>query len=444
MSKKQTIHVLGSGLVGSLLSIILAQKGFQVELYEARPDMRRADISGGRSINLVVTDRGLNALDRAGLRDKVMEIATPMKGRMLHDIKGETTFVPYGQKDNEVINAVSRGDLNCLLMDEAEARGDINIHFEKRCTGYDIKTKMLSFNDSEHVQTDIVMGADGAFSALRKAMLDQVMNFDYAQSFLDSGYKELVIPAGENGAFLMDDASLHIWPRGQYMLIAIPNIDCSFTCTLFFPFEGEESFAALKTTEDAAAFFKKTFPDALEIIPTLAEEFANNPVGSLVTVKCNPWHVDGQALLIGDAAHAIVPFFGQGMNCGFEDCRVLDDLLSGPDADWEAVFAAFNQERKANTDAIADMAIENYTEMRATTADPKFQLKKRVGFELEKRFPDRFIPRYSMVMFHPDMPYAEAKRLSEMQNEILNQLCVNITQPEDVDWTEAERLLVRK
>ncbi|HRQ61937.1 MAG TPA: FAD-dependent monooxygenase, partial [Alphaproteobacteria bacterium] len=252
-------------------------------------------------------------------------------------------------------------------------------------------TKTITLNGKEKVQADVVIGADGAFSALRKTMLDKVMNFDYSQSFLDAGYKELVIPPGPGGEFLIEKEALHIWPRGAYMMIALPNTDGNFTCTLFF---GRDGFDALKTPTDIKTFFEKNFPDALALMPTLIEDFTNNPTGSLVTVKCNPWHIGGQALLIGDAAHAIVPFFGQGMNCGFEDCFVLDELVSGPGADWESVFAKFNMLRKPNADAIADMAAENFIEMRDTTADPKFQLKKKIGFELEKRYPQRFIPRY--------------------------------------------------
>ena len=440
---QQKIHIVGNGLIGSLLSVFFARKDFEVELYETRPDMRQSKIGGGRSINLVVTERGLQALDAVGLKDKALKISTPMKGRMLHDIEGKKTYVPYGQKDNEVINAISRGALNMLLMDAADDYENINTHFDKRCTDYDLKNNVLTFNASEKVEAEIVIGADGAFSAIRRAMLGQMMNFDYAQNFLDAGYKELIIPAAKDGGFVMEDDALHIWPRGQYMLIALPNKDGSFTCTLFFPYEGEDSFAALKNSEDVIAFFKRVFPDALELMPTLAEDFAENPVGSLVTVRCNPWHVDGQALLIGDAAHAIVPFFGQGMNCGFEDCFVLDQLIKDGDPDWASVFREFNKLRKPNAEAIADMAIENYTEMRDTTADPKFQLKKQVGFELEKRFPDNFIPRYSMVMFHPEIPYAEAKRLSEIQGNMLEKLCADITDSTQVNWQEAENLLAK-
>ncbi len=438
---RQTVHVLGGGLVGSLLSIFLAKKGFKVELYEARTDMRQAEIDAGRSINLVITSRGLNALEQVGLREQAMDIAVPVKGRMLHDIHGQTTFVPYGQKEHEVINAISRGLLNCLLLDAAEAHPNINIQFQQRCTDYNIADKTLTFNDQNNIRADIVIGTDGAFSSVRRAMLDQVMNFDYAQSFLESGYKELFIPPGENNGYRIDKDALHIWPRGQYMLMALANMDGSFTCTLFFPYQGPQSFAALKTEQDVITFFQKTFPDAVSLMPTLAEDFVNNPVGSLVTVKCNPWHVGGQALLLGDAAHALVPFFGQGMNCGFEDCFVLDQLLDTLEPDWESVFKQLNEQRKFNADAIADMAVENFIEMRDTTADPLFQLKKQVGFELEKRYPERFIPRYSMVMFHPEISYAEAKQRSEVQAKVLDKLCANISSPEQLDWAEVERLL---
>jgi len=441
---QQTLHITGGGLVGCLLSIFLARKGFQVELYEALPDLRKSKRDAGRSINLVITSRGLQALDQVGLREQAMQIALPVKGRMLHDIEGETTFVAYGQKDNEVINAISRGLLNALLLDTAESYPNINIHFEHRCTDYDIATKTLTFNRQKNIQADVVIGTDGAFSAVRRAMLDQVMNFDYAQSFLQSGYKELVIPANKSGDYRIDQNCLHIWPRGHYMLMALPNIDGSFTCTLFFPYQGKQSFAALKTEQDVVVFFAETFPDAVSLMPTLAEDFSDNPVGSLVTIKCHPWHVGGQALLLGDAAHALVPFFGQGMNCGFEDCSVLDRLIDNTEQDWASIFKQLNEQRKPNADAIAELAVENFTEMRDTTADPLFQLKKQVGFELEKRYPKRFIPRYSMVMFHPEIPYAEAKRRSEIQAEILSRLCADITTLGQIDWVEAGRLISEK
>ena len=446
MRKKQTIHIVGGGLVGPLAAIFLAKRGYKVELYERRGDMRKEKVEAGRSINLVVTPRGLVALDRVGLKEQALEIAIPLEGRMLHDKKGDLTHVPYGHKPGEVINAVSRGLLNILLLNEAEKCKGVNIHFYRRCVNYDIKSKILTFqNDDtggrETVQADIVIGTDGAFSAIRRALFDNVPNFNYAQDFLEHGYKELVIPPNSSGKHRMKEDVFHIWPRGDFMLIGIPNIDGSFTCTLFFRHEGHESFDRLKTKQDVEKFFNEIFSDAVPLMPTLLDDFMNNPTGSLVTVKCAPWHVGGQAMLMGDAAHAIVPFYGQGMNCGFEDCTALGDILDAGETDWAAIFRKLFEARKANTDAIADMALQNFVEMRATTADPKFQLKKQVGFELENRFPDHFIPRYSMVMFHPEISFAEARRLGEAQERMLDDLCANINDPSQVDWNEAERLL---
>jgi kynurenine 3-monooxygenase len=439
-----TVHVVGSGLAGSLMAVFLGKKGFNVELYERRADMRKEEMSAGRSINLALTDRGIQALEKVGLKDKIMDMTIPMRGRILHDTEGQTTFVPYGQKEHEIIHSLSRGLLNSVLMDAAEENNHVNIHFNHHCTEYNPKESILTFETGEEeqiVHADVTIAADGAFSAVRKSLLDNVMNFDYSQSFLEYGYKELCIPPNEKGEWAMEREALHIWPRKNYMLIALPNLDNSFTCTLFYPYEGENSFAKLKTKEDVQTFFERDFPDALALMPTLTEDFFSNPTGALATIKCNPWHIGGKALVIGDAAHAIVPFFGQGMNCSFEDCSVLDSLITEGEENWEKVFSDLNEERKPSTDAIADMALENFVEMRSTTADPKFQLKKKVGFELEKRFPEKFIPRYSMVMFHPEIPYAEARRRSQIQDKILNQLCENITEPEQLDWEKASNLV---
>jgi kynurenine 3-monooxygenase len=437
------VHVVGSGLVGSLMAIYLAQKGYSVELYEGRSDMRKADASGGRSINLVITSRGLKAVRAVGLEDKIMSITIPMKGRMLHDLEGQTTFVPYGQNENEVINSISRGDLNNLLMDAVEEYPNVNLHFNKKCKHYDVESGLLTFEDGQQVETELAIGADGSFSAMRRSMLDQVHNFNYNQHFLEHGYKELSIPATAGGDFAMGREYLHIWPRESYMLIALPNLDGSFTCTLFYPYEGEQSFASVKTEADVMEFFQRDFPDAVPLIPNLVEEYFDNPVGPLVTIRCSPWHTGGRMTLMGDASHAIVPFFGQGMNSGFEDCRVLGELIPSADqeVDWSDVFGRFQEARRVNAEAIADMALENFVEMRDSTADPIFQLKKKVGFELEQRYPEKFIPRYSMVMFHPDIPYSEARTRSEEQAELLTKLCSGLTSPDQVDWEEADKLV---
>lgn len=441
----QHVHIAGGGLVGSLAAIYLAERGHRVTLYERRPDMRKVAISAGRSINLAVTARGLKALSEVGLKEKVLSLAVPMKGRMLHDAEGKTSFVPYGQKASEVINSVSRGDLNKLLLDKAESYGNVEILFNRRCESYDPASAQLVFLNEESkrqetVKAATVIGADGSGSALRKAM-QKTKGFAHTENTLAHGYKELFIPAATDGGFLMEKNALHIWPRKSFMLIALPNFDGSFTVTLFLAHEGKESFAALTNASDVTDFFSRHFPDAMKLMPRLAENFFENPTGSMVTVRCLPWHSGGELMLLGDAAHAIVPFFGQGMNCGFEDCSALGALLDKKLSGWEALFAALEKERKENADAIADMALENFIEMRDTVADARFQLKKQIGFELERRYPGKFIPRYAMVVFHPEISYAEARRKSEAQDKILEALCDSISSPEQVDWQKADALM---
>ncbi|HYD19017.1 MAG TPA: NAD(P)/FAD-dependent oxidoreductase [Patescibacteria group bacterium] len=436
----KTVHIVGAGLVGPLMAIYLAKKGFDVQLHERRGDMRKGVADAGRSINLAITSRGWRALEDIGLKGPVSEISIPMHGRMVHDVQGNTILQPYGQKESEVIYAASRSHLNAMLLDAAETHKNVKINFGRKCTGYQPDKDLLSFEDA-NIEAPVVIAADGAWSAVRKSLMAKIENFDYAQSFQKYGYKELEIPPGAGGAFRIERHALHIWPRKSYMMIALPNTEGSFTCTLFFPYEGNDSFQALKTPGDVAAFFAREFPDAAAQMPRLTEDFFANPTGSLVTIKCAPWHYEGKALLIGDAAHAIVPFFAQGMNSGFEDCAALDALITTSRLDWEKVFAAFSRQRKPNTDAIADMAVENFIEMRDSVSDPVFQLKKKVGFELEKRFPGKFIPRYSMVIFHPEIPYAEARDRGERQDKILDQLCRGVTAPEQVNWELAAKLI---
>lgn len=437
----QKIHIVGGGLVGPLMAVYLAKKGFAVEIHERRPDMRKANISAGRSINLAVTARGLKALEEIGLKDDVLKISIPMRGRMIHDTEGKTSFLPYGQKEDEVIYAASRGLLNKVLLEAADACDGVELVFDSQCTQYDADHSTLVFADGRKTKADVVIGADGAWSVVRKEIAEKVKGFSLSQNFLEYGYKELEIPPGADGRFQMEKNALHIWPRKNYMMIALPNTDGSFTMTLFYPNEGAESFASLKTEADVVAFFRRDFPDALPLMPTLAKDFFDNPTGSLVTIKCAPWHLGGKAVLMGDAAHAIVPFFAQGMNSGFEDCAALIALIASKTPDWQAVFDAFGRARKPDTDAIADMAVENFFEMRDAVAGPEFALRKQVGFALEKRWPDRFIPRYSMVIFHPEIPYAEARRRGEAQDKILDELCMNINSAEEIDWEKAERLL---
>lgn len=449
------VTLVGAGLAGSLLSIYLAKRGYAVDIFERRPDMRKVDIGGGRSINLALSTRGLYALKDVGVYDRIMDIAIPMKGRMIHPLNGETTLQRYGRDDTEVIYAASRSRLNMALMDEAEKYPGVRFHFNQKCTGVNFGTGELRVFDATtgartSFRSHTVIGTDGSASAVRSEM-QRSRRFNYSQHYLDYGYKELTIPPGPDGTWLLEKHALHIWPRGTYMLIALPNIDGSFTCTFFFPFEGPESFETLDTPEKMQKFFKAQFPDVTMLMTGLRDEFFGNPTGAMVTVKCSPWSADGKVLLLGDAAHAIVPFFGQGMNCAFEDCTYLDEYLAeadgatfpSPDDKWNTVFRKFEGMRKENTDAIADLAVENFVEMRDLVVQPKFQLKKKVEQELQRRFPERFVPKYSMVTFHR-IPYAVALSRGRIQDEILETLCSSVTVPEAVDYQLAESLIRTK
>jgi kynurenine 3-monooxygenase len=413
---------VGAGLVGSLLAILLARRGHRVDVYERRPDLRKADISAGRSINLALSDRGLRALERAGVAARVQQVAIPMRGRALHQPDGSTGFLPYG-RDDQWINSVSRGGLNGTLLDLAEEHDGVRLFFQRRCVGADLRRGVARV---EHdgavvdVEGDAIFGADGAFSALRYEM-QKLDRFQYAQDFLDYGYKELTIPPGPGGSFLLEKNALHIWPRGQFMLIALPNVDGSFTCTLFLPYDGDKSFARMTTAADARAFFAAEFGDALALMPTFDDDVARNPVGSLPTIRCRPWTHAGRFCLIGDAAHAIVPFFGQGMNAGFEDCTVLDDLLARHGDDFARALPAFEASRKPNADAIAALALENFVEMRDKVADPVFLLRKKIEAKLGALRPDRFVPKYTMVTFS-SMPYAEALARGAKQDRALDEI----------------------
>lgn len=416
---KMNVSIIGAGLVGSLLSIYLARRGYTVSIFERRGDMRKEEVEAGRSINLALSDRGIKALKEVGIADDVMKIAIPMHGRHIHNIDGSHAFQPYG-KQGQYINSVSRRELNCKLMDLAE-QYDIKIHFNKKCNGIDWKTNTILFND-ESVKTDLIFGSDGAYSAARLAHMLQHQKFEYHQYYIDCGYKELSIPTGKNGSFLLEKNALHIWPRKDYMLIALPNMDGTFTGTLFFPFEGEMSFEKLTTEEAVSNFFNETFPDVVPLVPDLVQQFFNHPTSSLVTVKCFPWVREDKFCLIGDAAHAIVPFFGQGMNAGFEDCTVLNELMEKHSDDWLAILNEFQTMRKPDADAIADLAVGNFTEMRARTADPKFLLQKKIEARLHEHYPDKWIPAYSQVTFSPHIRYSEALQNSQRQEEIMQQI----------------------
>ncbi len=417
--KPSHITIVGAGLVGSLLSIYLAKRGYSVSIYERRFDMRSHILGGGRSINLALSNRGIRPLEEVGLASQMKKNSVPMKGRQMHDLQGQLTFQPYGTK-GQFINSISRSGLNMVLMDEAERLG-VKIFFEHRCLEVNIdKTEITFLNNSDtlHHSTDLIIGADGAFSVVRSA-LQMADRFDFSQHYIEHGYKELRIPPGAKGEFLMEKEALHIWPRESYMLIALPNPDATFTCTLFFPFEGDVSFKKLKAPEQIQAFFENTFPDAAALMPSLIEDFRDNQISSLVTVKCFPW-VKHKTLLIGDAAHALVPFFGQGMNAGFEDCRALNHLLDTYQDDWNKVFPVFQQLRKPDTDAIATLALDNFVEMRDLVADADFLLRKKIEAKLHELYPEKWIPLYSMVTFHEDLRYSEALRIGRLQKEIMD------------------------
>ena len=437
MPDKRSVTILGAGLVGSLLAILLRRRGYEVAIYERRADMRKAATGAGRSINLAMSTRGWHALQLAGLKEEMETLAIPMTGRYLHQPDGSTAFQPYG-KNGEAIYSVSRGELNKRLMTLAEKSG-AHIHFNQRCARVDVAANTVYLeevtdagntpsnavqseikNQKSKITADLLFGADGAFSALRTSYsyLDRV---SARQDYIEYGYKELSIAPGEAGAWRIEKGALHIWPRGVFMLIALPNMDGSFTCTLFMPFDGESGFAHLAQPENVIPFFQKHFPDIVTLIPDFAEQLARNPTASLITTHISKWKHEGSSALIGDAAHAIVPFYGQGMNAGFEDCSVLDGLMQQYGDDWTTILDQYQQQRKPAGDAVADLALNNFTEMRDKVADPHFLERKRIEKELGKQYPEKFVSVYEMVSFS-HTPYQTALRCTEAQDELLGRI----------------------
>jgi len=403
------------------MAVYLGRSGFEVDVYEKRLDLRRADIGGGRSINLALSARGIHALSKVGLADDVMRQVIPMPGRMIHASDGGLSYQPYG-RDGEAINSVSRRGLNALLLDAAEKQPNVRFHFRMKCVDLNHESGEIEFEHATTAARSIIrggpiIGADGAFSAVR-ARLQRLERFSHSLEYLDHGYKELTIPPAASGGFRMEKHALHIWPRRSFMMIALPNSDGSYTVTCFFPMEGANSFAELSTESDVRAFFGKHFPDALPLMPDLPHDFFTNPTGTLATVRCQPWRHQDKVVLLGDAAHAIVPFFGQGMNAAFEDCTALHDCLVGCGARWGEAFAKFEALRKEHCDAIADLALANFIEMRDHTGSPAFLRKKKREKLLHRLFPRHYVPLYSMVSF-TCIPYADAVRRAAAQERLV-------------------------
>jgi kynurenine 3-monooxygenase len=439
------VAIIGGGPAGSLIAILLARRGLVPVVIERSPPFDSDNQRGGRSINLALAARGLAALRRAGVEADVAPLMISMRGRMLHDVAGQQRFLAYGQRAREEIYSVSRAGLNTLLYKIAAERHGVEYRFEETCVdlGHDGTPIIESRGNRRRLEADIVFAADGAGSEVRRALAGSGA-ITAAEELLDHGYKELTIATADDGGFALEPHALHIWPRGGFMLIALPNPHRTFTATLFLPHTGETSFSSLGAT-DVVAFFEREFRDALPLFKSLRQEYAAHPVGHLGTVHCRPWSFGNKLLLIGDAAHAIVPFHGQGMNAAFEDCVALDDLVErhcdDRGYDWQSVFAEFEAERALNARAIATMALENYREMRDEVRDPKFQLRASLSFELERRFPGRFVPRYSMVMFHPEISYAEAQRRGAQQARILLDLTSEASTVADVDFVRAAALV---
>ena len=443
---KKEITIIGAGLVGSLLAVYLLKRGYKVNIYERRADMRKETLSAGRSINLALSDRGIKALEEVGVMDEIRKIAIPMHGRKMHNADGSEAYQPYG-KEGQFINSVSRGDLNCKLMDEAEKHG-AKIFFSYKLEEINWKANSIRFEGPScqlsTVNFDLLFGSDGAYSAARLTHQLQHDRFQYHQFYIDYGYKELHIPPGDNGEFQIEKNALHIWPRGKYMMIALPNTDGSFTCTLFFPFEGDPSFASLDTKEKVQSFFETTFADATKMMPSLSETYLANPVSSLITVKCFPWIRNDKFALIGDAAHAIVPFFGQGMNAGFEDCSVLNGLLEKHGEDWKKILQEFQQLRKPDADAIADLALTNFVEMRDKVADKKFLLQKKIEAAFSSKHPDKWTPAYSMVTFSPGIRYSDALKRGNRQQGIMDEIMDTENIEENWSSDEIEKQILKK
>ena len=425
MEEKKNVIIIGAGLVGSLWAVYLSKAGYSVTIYERRPDIRKAEISAGKSINLSLSVRGWTALDAVGVGDEIRKIAIPMSGRVMHDLAGNLTYQPYG-KEGQAIFSVSRGKVNATMMDIAEKHGNATIHYNHDCRKVDLKNGIVWLTNTitgEEIEAkaDLIFGADGAFSAVRYNSMQKLDRFQYSQNFIADGYREILLPANADGSYKMDKNALHIWPRGRFMLIALANEDGSFTCTLFMPHEGgENAFDKLTSKEAVDNFFKTTFPDFYTMMPNIADAWEDHPLSALAIVRCYPW-AHGKTALMGDAAHATVPFYGQGMNAGFEDCTVLNNLMHKHNHDWEAIFAEYSKERKPDGDALQDLSLENYYVMRDFVADPAFLLRKKIEAKFSELYPDKWLPLYSQVTFS-NIRYSVAYKQGKVQSEIMDQV----------------------
>ncbi len=414
--------LIGSGLAGGLLAGYLGRRGYEIDLFERRSDPRAGNTVGGRSINLALSTRGIHALQKLGIAEEVLQHAIPMRGRMIHDRDGGLHFSPYDRDPAKHINSIGRGALNTVVIEAAQRYPNVQVKFNQRCLDVDLDAPAAQLlnnetNEPTTARAEAIIGVDGAFSAVRGAM-QRLNRFEYSQSYLAHGYKELTIPPGADGSWPMEKNALHIWPRKTFMMIALPNPDGSFTCTLFWEFDGPRSFASTTTDDEVRRFFDEEFPDAVPLMPALLEDYRENPTGSLVTIRCAPWHYQDKVALVGDAAHAVVPFYGQGMNAAFEDCVVFDECLAEFPNDRGRAFAEYSRRRKENADALADLAVQNFIEMRDKTASPAFRAKKKLDHFLEGALPGIYLPLYTMVSF-TNIPYAEAERRAQTQDTVV-------------------------
>lgn len=417
--------IIGGGLVGSLWAVYLAKAGYKVDVYERRTDMRKTKMSAGKSINLATSYRGWKALDAVGIGDAIRKIALPMFGRSLHHLNGAVNYQPYGIND-QAIYSVSRGDINSKLMDLAEENKNVNIHFNEECVNVDLVKGSAFFKNSQagaitECTADVVFATDGAFSAARYTAMQKLDRFNYSQNYIEDGYREVLLPANADGSPKLETNRLHIWPRGRFMLIALPNFDNSFTCTLFMPFEGHEyCFNKLTDKTKVETFFKEVFPDFIGMMPTVADAWEDHPLSALAIIRCYPWY-HGKVMLMGDAAHATVPFFGQGMNCGFEDCTVMWDLMQKHNEDWKKIGEEYQVLRKPNGDAVQDLSLQNYLVMRNKVADADFQLLQKMERRISELYPDKYFPLYTMVSF-TDIEYRTALEKGNAQEQVIKEL----------------------